>query len=270
MPQGQDLPGVSALGLDGSQPPGVPDGHGLLMDLPADAATVRVIAGSGQHQPHRLSVGGAGRAGHHVPQLPVRLGVELVEDHAAGLVAVLGIGLRGEHLHQPHDNPAQAAVLRLHLPPVLDLFLGPDDLQFPAGDHSGRPGGGLQHEHRRPEHNTCVVLVRGADIDLRVQFPVPKQVVDSQSGGQLALTVLFRDLQKEILVSSQKPVRLAVPLHRGIELHQRLPLPPVEVEGLTRVCGRQALHKVADKLPGGLVILDHAPASAASWRFFRS
>ena len=259
-PQGEHLSGVTPLRQDAAQLPGVPDGHRPLVDLPADAVPVRVVARSGQHDPNRLVVGGSGRAGHHVPQLPVRLGVELIEDHAAGLVAVLGVGLRGEHLHQPHRDPAQAAVLRLHPPSVFDPLLGSDDLQLSSGDHFGGPGGGLQHEHRRPEHDARIVLIRGAEIHLRVQLPVTEQVIQAQGGGQLALSVLLGDLQIEILILPQQPAAFLVPLHGGVELHQRLPLPLIQPEGLPRVRSGQALHKVAHKAPALFVPLLHGSA----------
>ena len=49
--QGQHLPGIAALGQDAAQPPGVPDGHGLLVDFPANGGPVRIIASRGQHDP---------------------------------------------------------------------------------------------------------------------------------------------------------------------------------------------------------------------------
>ena len=59
-PQGEHLSGVTPLRQDAAQLPGVPDGHRPLVDLPADAVPVRVVARSGQHDPNRLVVGGSG------------------------------------------------------------------------------------------------------------------------------------------------------------------------------------------------------------------
>ena len=266
--QGEDLPRVAALGLDGAQLPCIPDGHGPLVDLPADALAVRVVTGGGENNPHRLVVGGAGSAGHHVPHLPARLGVQFVENHTTGFISVFGKGLGGQNLHQPHGDPPQRAVFRLQALAVLNPFLGADDPQLAPGDHLRRPGGGFQHEHRSPEDDAGIVLVRCAQIDFRIEFPIPKQVVEAQGGGQFALAVLLGDLQIQVLVLPEQPPCLFVLVHGGVELHQGFPLPVVQVKTLPGAGCGQALHKVAHKAPALLMPNHGSDPTARACRAF--
>ena len=91
MPEREDLAHIAALGADAPQLPRVADGDRLLVDLPADRIAVGVVARGRQHDPCRLPPARAGLAGHYVPQTAVWLGVQLVEDDAARLEAVLGV-----------------------------------------------------------------------------------------------------------------------------------------------------------------------------------
>ena len=45
MAEGEHLADVAALFPDATELPGIPDGHGLLVDLPTDGFAVRVVAG---------------------------------------------------------------------------------------------------------------------------------------------------------------------------------------------------------------------------------
>lgn len=63
------------------------------MDLPANALPVGVIPCRGQHNHRLLPPGGVGAGGEHVPQSPVWLGVELVDDDGGEGKTVLGGGL---------------------------------------------------------------------------------------------------------------------------------------------------------------------------------
>ena len=71
---------VAAFCLDAPQLAGVPDGNGLLVDLPADGLPVRVVAGRGQHDHRLLCPGGVGAGRQNVPQPPVWLGVQLIDE----------------------------------------------------------------------------------------------------------------------------------------------------------------------------------------------
>ena len=93
MPERKDLAHVAALCLHAAQLSRIADCHRALMDFPADGVAVWIVAGCSQHDPCRLPPGRAGRAGHNVPQLAVRLGMKLVENHAARLVAMLAVCL---------------------------------------------------------------------------------------------------------------------------------------------------------------------------------
>ena len=89
------------------------DAAAFLVDLPADGAAVGVVPGSGQDDPHRLTPGRAGSAGHDIPKLPLFLSVQLVKNHAAGRVAVLAVSVRAEHPEEAAVRPVEDPPLRL-------------------------------------------------------------------------------------------------------------------------------------------------------------
>ena len=189
------------------------------MDLPADGFAVRVVTGCGQHNPYRLLPPGASAEGHDLPQLTVGLCMELVEDHAAGLVAVLGKGLAGEDHHFSNRDPLVSAVAGPHPLAVFHTLLGFNDLKLALGQHLGGPLRRAEHEHRRAEHDTGVFLVCRADVDLGVQLAVSEQVVDAQGSRQLALSVFLGDLQIQVPVLPQPLSGLLIGLHGAVELH---------------------------------------------------
>ena len=183
------------------------------MDLPADAAAIWVVTGRRQHDPHRLTAGSAGCAGHDIPELAGRLGMQLIKNHAARLVAVLAVCLGGKHLHHADGDPLISAVTSLDPAAVLDALAALGDLQLAACDHFCCPRRARRHEDRRIVDDRGVFLVRRADIDLGVQFAVGKQVIEPQRGRKLAFAIFLGDLKIEIPVFSQ-PVRI----NRGREV----------------------------------------------------
>ena len=253
MPEREDLAHVAALGADAPQLPRVADGDSFLVDLPADGAAVGVVARGRQHDPCRLLPARARRAGHDVPQLTVGLRVQLVEDDAARLVAVLAVRLGGEDLQNADRDPLVPAVAGLHALAVLDALAALDGPQLALGDHLCRPRRARRHKDRRVVDDRGVFLVRRADIDLRVQLAVREEVIEGQRRSQLALAVLLRDLEVEVPVPAQ-PLCAFIRarfghVHRAVKFHQRLALPVVKAEELTRVGRRQALDEIAHELP---------------------
>ena len=253
MAEGEHLADVAALFPDATELPGIPDGHGLLVDLPTDGFAVRVVAGRGQHDPYRLLPAGACAEGHNVPQLPVWLRMQLVEDHTAWLVAVLGKSLAGQDDHFADGDPLVSAVAGPHPLSVFDRPLRLFDFQLAPGQHLGGPRSRPEHIYRRAEHNAGVVLVGRADVYLSVQLTVSKQMVDTQSGRQLALSVFLGDLQIQVPILPQPLPGILIGFHGAVEIHDGGALPLVQGKRLTGVRGGQALHKVADKAPRCLV-----------------
>ena len=107
--EAQHLPRVSALFQHRSELPGVADPDGLFMDLPADGVAIRVVSGCGQNDPHRLPPAGAGAKGHHIPEIPVGLGVQFIENHTGWLISVLAVCFGGKNFQPANDLPFHSA-----------------------------------------------------------------------------------------------------------------------------------------------------------------
>ncbi len=141
------------------------------MDFPADAPPVRVVPRRGQHDHRLLPPGGVRTGGEYIPQPPVGLGVELVDDDGGKRKPVLGGGIAGIDLHHAavpaadltHAVPAphQGVVLRL------------------------AQGGVLHHVLRALVDDVRIGLVGGEDAHLGPGLPVRDQVVEAQTGGEL-------------------------------------------------------------------------------------
>ena len=69
---------------------------GLLVDLIADG--LRIIAGRGDKKIQRLHTGIARTLGHNIKELTVRLRMQLIENYAVGVEAVLVSHIGGKHL----------------------------------------------------------------------------------------------------------------------------------------------------------------------------
>ena len=185
------------------------------MYLPGDGLTIRVVARRGQHDPDRLLARVARAEGHDVPKVAVRLRVQLVENDAGRLVAVLGIGLRGQHLHLGAAHRVVNGLCAVHDAAALH-----------------KRGRVLHHPLGGAEHDARVVAVRRHDIDLAVYLAVRVQVVHTQRGGQLALAVFLGDLDVQVLVPPDvQPCRVCLVLHHlAVELGHGVPLPVHEFE----------------------------------------
>jgi hypothetical protein len=210
--------------------------------LPADALPVRVVACRRQHDPHRLTAGIARAERHNVPQSAVRLRVQLVEDHAARLVAVLAVGFTGQHLHLRAAHRVENGLFAV------------DDAA--ALFERGRV---LDHVRRRREHNVRVVAVRRHEVDLAVGLPVREQVIRAEPGRDLALAVLLRDFEIEILVLAQILARRVLVLgHFAVKRLHHVAL-PVDQPQRHAARARQAFEIVAHKIR--LLPVKHRAAS---------
>ena len=202
------------------------------MHFPSDGFSVGVVSGGGQHNPHRLTACVTGTKRHNVPQVAARLGVQLVKDNAARLVAMLAVRLTGQHL-----EPAAARLVVDGLGAVHDA----------AALFERRTL--LDHVLGRRKDDARVVAVSRHDIHLAVDLAVGKQVVHTQTGSDFRLAVLLGDLQIEILVSPQiAACRVVLVLDQlTVKLGYHAALPVHQAQRHT-AGARQALQKIADKL----------------------
>jgi len=138
---------------------------------------VLVGARGGDEEEQRLRACVAGALGHDVEELPVRLGVQLVEDHPVDVESVLGVGLGAQHLVE--------AVGRL----VHDALGGREDLHAPV-----QRGAHAHHVGRHLEDDGGLLAVGGASVDLRALLEVGAGQKQRHRGGELALAVLLGDL----------------------------------------------------------------------------
>ena len=105
--------------------------------------------------------------------------MELVKDHAAGLVAMLAVRLGGQDRHHAHHDPLVPAVAGADPLAVFDAFAALDDLQLSPGHHLGGPGGGGEHKHRGIVHDAGVIFIGSAHINFRIELSIRKQVVEA-------------------------------------------------------------------------------------------
>ena len=146
---------VVHVALAGASFAAAQDGQRLFVHFPADGFAVGVVARRRQHDPDRHLARVARTERHDIPQIAVGLRVQLVENHAAGLVAVLGIGFARQHLELAARNRVVNGLGAVH--------------DAAALHQRGRV---LHHPLCRRIHNARVVTVGGDDIDLAVHFPV--------------------------------------------------------------------------------------------------
>ena len=125
----------------------------LLVCFITDGMGIR--SGSRNKKVQRLRPGITGAFGHDIKQLPVRLRVQLVEDHAAYVKTMLAIGISREHLVKAVRGKVDDPLLRsqeLH----------------PLGQGRTHP----HHIRRHFKDNRCLLAVGGTAIHLSTLFPV--------------------------------------------------------------------------------------------------
>ena len=168
--------------------PAFQDVLGLLVCLVADRAGIRPRRGDQKVEGLHTSVTGPLR--HDIKELPVGLGMQLVKNHAVDVEAVLGVGLRREHLVEAVGGMVDNA------------FLRSEDLD-PLGERRTH----LHHVRRHLENDRSLLPVGGAAIHLGALLTVPAGeqkghrcsqlrfahfLGDFDVGGvELAVTVLF-------------------------------------------------------------------------------
>ena len=195
------------------------DAPALLVDLPADALPVRVVPGGGQHDHRLLPPGGVRSHRKHVPQPPVGLGVQLVDEDGGKGIAVLAVRVGGVDLQH-------AAVFSVDFPPAVP---GPGD---------GVPlrlsqAGVFHHILGALVDDVGVVLVGGEHPHLGPLLPVEEEVVQAQSGRKFALPVFLGDLVvEESAVAHPGPV--LVPDLDAVKLPDGLLLPGQQYKGFSR------------------------------------
>ena len=190
--------------------PAVEDVLRLLVHLVADG--VRVVPGGRDQEVERLRPRVSRALGHDVEELPVRLGVQLVEDHAVDVEAVLGVGLGGEHLIE--------AVRRL----VDDPLLGGQYLDTPV-QRRAHP----YHVSSHVEDDGGLLAVGGAAVDLGAFLAVAAAQEQGDSGGELAFPHLLGDLDV-----GRVELPVAVGLQNPEQVADDALLPVDQLEGLSR------------------------------------
>ena len=199
-------------------PPPCQQPAALLMDLPADGLTIRIISGRGQHDHRLLEPGRVGAHRQDVPQPPVGLGVQLVDDNSRKAETVLGVGVAAVDLHHAAEPcpdlsdavpaPCQRPVCRLAQCRVLHHVLGAlvDDIR--------------------------VGLIGGENAHLRAALAVIHQQIQPQPCRKLALAVLLGDLVIQKPAVSHPLAAIVADLDAE-ELPDGPPLPLQKVERLT-------------------------------------
>ena len=180
---------------------------GLLMGLIADAVGVRT--GGGNQEVERLHPGIAGALGHDIKELPVGLGMQLVEHHTVDIEAVLGICLRRQHLIE--------AVGGL----IDDSLLGGQDFHslIERRTHTHHVGGHV-------ENNGRLLAVSCAAIDLGPLLAITAGEQQRNGSGQLRFAHLLRNLH---IGRVELPV--AVGLENAEQVADNLLLPVDEFKG---------------------------------------
>ena len=199
---------------------------GVVPDLVTDR--VPVVARGGDRDRERLPPR-AGRRVEHVPELAVRLRVQLVEDDPVRVQPVLGVGVRREHaVHRGgrFDDDRLA----------VDLA---------AARERRRP---LDHLLRGAEDDVGLVGVGGRRVDLGAGLEVGEQQLDADAGADGRLRVLARHCDQRLpvaprsvgaLPAEERPDELAV-------------CPRLQLERLARVLALD-VPQVAREEPAGEV-----------------
>ena len=103
--------------------------------------------------------------------------MQLIEDHAVGVKAVLVCHIRRQHLVGGVGGQ------------IGNLLLGFQYLH-PLGKRRAEP----HHIHRHIKHNLCLVAVCGASIHLGPFLAIPAEEQERHSGGKFRLALLLWDL----------------------------------------------------------------------------
>ena len=181
---------------------------GLCVQLIAD--TVLVVARRRDDEEERLLPGIAGAFGQDIIELAVRLGVDFVKDQARHIESVFGPGFRRQHLVEPGVAIIDDALARRP-------YLG--------AAHQGRTH--LDHLPCHIKDNGRLVSVTGRTIHFGTRFVIGIKKVQSDSGSQLALSVLLWNFY-----IGRQELPLAVFLDDAEEITHNLFLPRQEQERL--------------------------------------
>ena len=145
------------------------------MHLVADG--VSIVACRRYQEIQRLHSRVAGALQHYVEELPVGLGVQLIEDDAVGVEAVLVGDVRRKHLIR--------GVRRL----IHELLLRLQNLH-PFGERRTE----LYHIDRHVKDDLRLIAVRRAAVDLGAFLAVAAGEQKGYRRGKLTLSLFFRDL----------------------------------------------------------------------------
>ena len=214
------------------------------MNLPAYA--VPVGARRCQQEPKRLLPGIAAALGHDIIQGAGRLSMKLIKDAGADVQAVLGGHLRGQHL-------INASCWLVH-----HALCAGDDLD-PLAECRGL----LHHIDGHIEHDSCLLTVAGAGVNLRPPLIIVAEHVQGNGSTELALSVFLRDF--DISCGVLPHGRIIVP-HRAEHIPDDLFLPGQQLEWLPVEFSLGMLQAFNElRYPAGLRFTEH-PASLPSGR----
>ena len=183
---------------------------GLLVRLVADA--VDVGPGRGDQEVERLRSRVAAALRHDVEELPVGLGVQLVEDDPVDVEAVLRVSLGGQHLVEAVRRDEDDPLVRGEDPAPL--------AQRRA--HTDHVGGHL-------EDDRGLLSVGGAAVYLGPLLAVPAKEVQRDGRRELGLPLLLGDLDV-----GRVELSVAVRLNDAEDVPDDLLLPVDELEPLPR------------------------------------
>lgn len=107
--------------------------------------------------------------------------MQLIKDNAGGVVTVFTVGIGRQNLDKA------GTVLQMDLPAAFHRIHTP--LQ---------PGQQVDHVQHGVEADRSVILICGADVDLRILLAVAYQVIQTQGRSQFGFSVLFRNLQIQV------------------------------------------------------------------------
>ena len=225
------------------------DVDGLLMHLIADG--IGVIARRGDQKVQRLHPRVAGALEHDVEELPVRLRVQLVENNAVSVEAVLVRHIRRQNLVGTVGRFVDELLLRLQYLHAL-------------GQRRTEP----HHVHRHVKYDLRLVAVGGAAVHLGTFLSVSAGEEKRDGGGKLRLALFFsyldvRRIELAVSILLQNAEQVSDDLFLPVDKLKRLSRP-----GAFRVA--QGLYE-HDRVVGGVFVvtggLRHEPRGGVFFQF---
>ena len=149
--------------------------HLLGVEVLFVAKAAEVEAGGGDHPDHRLAAG-ADAGLDDVVEMPIRVGVYLIQQCTVGVETVQALGVTAKRLK--FVGTAWCGVVQ---------FVAPD------ADVSAQQRGVLDHAHGFRVRDARLVHLGGGGVDLRAAFPIELEQVDADAGDLGGLAVFARD-----------------------------------------------------------------------------